>query len=169
MKPLKVVLFVVGMLAVAFSSPASAGDTSVGVRLEFVGGPCISGVVSQRLGTNTVLKFAVGGFPGIILRLQANLAFAPDRDGTFFGTGGVGYNRYYRGQANGHGLVELHSGVGYSWRAGSSAVIAPEAGLLYIPTSANPWIVDVWKSNGGTGPKLPLVPYGGVDVLHNAE
>ena len=169
MKKTRVVWFALGLLAVLSVRPALAGDTSVGVRLEFVGGPCLSAVIGQRLGPNGVVKLAVGGFPGIILRLQANVAFVPERDRAFFGTGGVGYNRYYRGRASGRGLMEFHAGVGHSWRSGSNAVLAPELGVIYIPTSVNPWILDIWKSNGGSGPKLPIVPYGAFEILRNSE
>ena len=166
MKTIRLVQFLAGAVTAFVALAAAAGDTSVGLRLGFVGGPCLSAVVAQRVGPNTVVKVAVGGFPGIILRVQANVAMLPeDKERGFFGTGGIGYNRYYRGQADGHGLTELHAGLGHFWRTGGDLLLAPEAGLLYVPTSLSPWVKDIWNKEGKVGPRLPIVPYAGIDLL----
>lgn len=67
------------MFVVLLGAGASASDASAGLRLSIGGGPLLSPVVDQRLSPETRVNFAVGGFPGIILGIEANVRLIPEK------------------------------------------------------------------------------------------
>ncbi len=141
-----------------------AADTGVGLQIEFVGGPCFAVVVENHFSRMAGVRFSVGGFPGIILRAESEVRFsAPRRRAAVFLVG-AGYNRFFRGRANGKGLTEFHLGGGYRWTLKEKFRIGLNGGLLYAPTVLNPWFKETFKEEGDL---LPVVPFVGIETLWN--
>ena len=156
-----VVAWVVGAVLGSFFSGRALGQsqaTVLGVRLEFLGGPCLELVLGKRLSDDVVLRAAVGGFPGVILRVTADVSFASPAKGVTYG-GGIGYNRYYRGRATGRGLVELHGGLGYRWWRAPGSALDLTGGLVWIPLGLNPWYRQLFREKTRGRVPLPIVSY----------
>lgn len=147
------------------TSHCFSSDTSIGFRLGFMGGPSFSAVMDHHLNDNMAINFAVGGFPGIILRLEANVRCIPMKRNTVYYSGGVGYNRFYRGQADGKGMTEFHAGAGYRWTLKQNAFFGLDGGLIYIPIGINKWMGDMNKEGKDDSKMLPIVPYVGFEIM----
>jgi hypothetical protein len=151
------------------TSHCFSSNTSLGFRLEFMGGPSFSVVMDNRLNNNIAINISVGGFPAIILRLEANVRLASTKRNIVYYSGGIGYNHFYRGQADGKGLTEFHAGAGYRWVRKQNAFFALDGGLIYIPIGINKWMCDMSKERKGYSKMPPFVPYVGVETMFHLK
>ncbi len=157
-------LFFVSMICIVLVAAASASETSAGLRFSFSGGPMLSLVIDQRLGPNMRVDFAVGGFPGILLNLEANLRFIPEMQETFYFGGGIGCRRIYRGRGAGETLKELHSVVGYHYET-NHAFFSGQVGVLYAPQSINAW-TSALSDNPGI---IIMAPFANIEALRQLK
>ena len=147
------------------TSHCLSSDTSIGLRLGFMGGPSFSAAMDHHLNDSMAINFGVGGFPGIILRLEANVRIIQMKPNTVYYSAGVGYNRFYRGQADGKGMTEFHVGVGYRWTLKQNVFFDLDGGLIYVPIGINKWMSDINKEGKDNLEMLPIVPYVGFEIM----
>jgi len=136
-------------------------DTSAGLRFTFSGGPMLSLVVDQRLTQDMHVNFAVGGFPGIILGVEANIRIAPKKQKTITYGGGMGWRRFYRGRGDGKSLKLFQGFVGYQFESPAKWLYSGDVGLVYVPRSLNRWMDDLFDNDS-----IPIVPYLSVETLY---
>ena len=155
--------FFASMIYIVLVAAATASDTSAGLRFSLSGGPVLSLVVDQRLSPDVRVNFAVGGFPGVILRLEANLRIIPDKKKTIYYGGGFGYWRIYRGRGDGKSVKEFHGNIGYQFAAKDHLLFGGDVGLLYAPLSLNRWMTDLSDNPD----MIPIVPVANIEALYH--
>jgi len=153
--------FFVSMICIVLVAAASASDTIAGLRFTFSGGPMLSLVVDQRLSQDMRVNFAVGGFPGIILGVEANIRIAPKKRKAIIYGGGMGWRRFYRGRGDGKSLKLFQGFVGYQFESPAKWLYSGDVGLVYVPRSLNRWMDDLFDNDS-----IPIVPYLSVETLY---
>ena len=116
------------------------------------GGPLISVVPAVNLDKDLSLSFRVGGFPSIILKMEADLSLDLEPTQNGWGPyieGGIGYWRFYRGRGDGKSLKDLHFTYGIIKPFKDRWEFFAEAGILYAPYIINPWIREEYPNGAG--------------------
>jgi len=125
------------ILSLILLSPLLLTAIDFGVKLETSGGPIMSAMVGIPLNEKLELDVSVGGFPGIIIRSDANLRFKKERKWFPFYLAGTGVMSFFRGTADGKTIVTFQANAAIRTFQLSSFQISPYIGILYVPSWIN--------------------------------
>ena len=153
----KIIIIVLLLLTI---NTAQAGDTGIGVKVGFSGGPCFSVLGNLKLDDTSSLNLSMGGFPGIILRVESNYRYTIIKQWAPFMQGGIGYWRFFRGRGDGQGITDLHLDFGISRSITSAFDISANIGVLYVPAFINPWFREEFSDG------IALVPTMGIEIIY---
>jgi hypothetical protein len=146
---------------------AQAGDTGIGVKMGFTGGPCFSAVGELELDNTSSLNLSVGGFPEIILRVETNYRYTIIKQWSPFMQIGIGYWEFFRGRGEGEGIIDIHLDFGISRSITPAFGFSANIGILYIPAVINPWFREEFSDGIAV---VPTISFGIIYSLpHNGE
>ena len=157
---MKKIVFVVLLLVI---SPVNVMAIGIGLKTEIAGGPVLSVVGMTTLHNKLSLNLSVGGFPGIILRVEPNLRLSTEKKWLSYIQGGIGYWRGFRGKAENKNLVDIHFNAGISKSLSSSLILSADIGLIYVPHWINPAFI---RELSGVIPIVPMISLEIVYYIH---
>jgi len=156
----KLAIFVLLIIALC---PANAMGTEIGLKSGFTGGPMLSIVGIAEVKDKLSFNLPIGGFPGVIMRVESNLRSEMDsswKNWSPYMQGGIGYTEFFRGKGDGENINDIHFTFGMSRPFRSSWEFSVDIGLLYAPYFVNPWLKEEFP--GG----IPIVPIIGMEITH---
>lgn len=153
--------FIIAYLLLLTINTAQAGDTGIGVKVGFSGGPCFSALGNLKLNETSSLNLSLGGFPGIILRVESNYRYTIIKKWSPFMQGGIGYWRFFRGRGEGQGITDLHLDFGISRSITPAFDISGNIGILYVPAFINPWFKEEFSDG------IAIVPAIGFEIIYS--
>ncbi len=137
-----------------------ASGNGIGLRWDFSGGPLLVAAGEINLAEHCSLNLTCGGFPGIIMRGDADLRLYTGRKWPSYWQTGYGRYWFFRGQAEGEQLNEFHLRSGISRRLGKNWSWFIDLGLLWAPLQLNPWIESEHPD------VIPVVPLAGTGLMY---
>ncbi|MCK5218252.1 hypothetical protein KAR10_01945 [bacterium] len=151
--------FIMVFLLLLAINTAQAGDAGIGVKVGFSGGPCFSALGNLKLNDTSSLNLALGGFPGIILRVESNYRYTIIKSWSPFLQGGIGYWMFFRGRGEGQGITDLHLDFGISRSITPVFDISANLGVLYVPAFINPWFKEEFSDG------IAMIPTIGFEIV----
>ncbi len=118
----------------------STSDFGMGAKIAFSGGPIISLLSNVSFNDNISMNLSIGGFPGIIMKVESNLRCSKKKEWSPYLQGGLGFTRFFRGKAKDKNLNDIHFNVGITKSYPSSLKLSADIGLLYAPYGVNYWL-----------------------------
>lgn len=159
---------------VAFASYSAQANpltpTGIGVQLSFAGGPLVSLVVNVELPHEFLLNLSLGGFPGILLRAEANLRYYFLKYAAIAYVGwrpyaqlGLGYVRIFHSNISYKDIKEIHLNGGLAYKGFPSLTLSADVGLLWAPPAVNPQVKEEFPD------KLLIVPMISVEAVYELQ
>ncbi|MCK5243508.1 hypothetical protein KAR34_13755 [bacterium] len=152
---------IVFLLLLLTINTAQAGDAGIGVKMGFSGGPCFSAVGELELDDTSSLNLSIGGFPGIILRVESNYRYTIIKKWSPFIQAGIGYWEFFRGRGEGQGIIDLHLDFGISKSITPAFDISANIGIIYIPAFINPWFKEEFSDG------IAMVPAISFEIIYS--
>ena len=159
------------VVSVGYSARANPlTPTGIGVQLSFVGGPLVSLVVNVELPREFLLNLSLGGFPGILLRAEANLRYYFLKYAAIAYAGwrpyaqlGLGYVRIFRSNLSYNEVKEIHVNGGLAYKGFPALTLSADVGLLWAPPAVNPQMREEFPD------ELLIVPMIGIEAVYELQ
>ncbi len=152
--------FIIVFLLLFTLNTAQAGDMGIGVKMGFSGGPCFSALGIWELNNSSSLNLSLGGFPGIIFKVESNYRYTIVKEWSPFIQGGIGYWRIFRGRGDGQGITDIHMDFGISRSITPAFDISANIGILFVPVFINPWFKEEFSDG------IAIVPAIGLEIIY---
>ncbi len=137
----------------------TAFNGNLGLQLGFTGGPYIALVGGFYLDETITIDIVAGGLPGIISKIESNLKFNTNWKYPHYFRAGIGNFAFYRGQGDGHSLIEFHLSGGMT-RTRGKLNLSAEIGLVYVPPlEVNDWRETMHDYDASVIPIVPMLAF----------